>query len=166
MKNEIKPLTRKDVTSRHFVDWFFNMDDWLDAGATPQNFDYDLLTHDENRINYAYGYFIDNNPEGIIRLERVPNGIFIDMLFVNPKKQNLRIGSELMNFALDKFGDRYDVFLNVMGLNDGGLRFYDRFGFTKIESFIHREEGTGAKRRCYTLKRVKEEKAARPRRMM
>ena len=169
MKNEIRPLTRKDATSKYFVNWFFNMEDWLDAGATPENFDYDRLTDDGKCINYVYGFFIDNKPEGIIRLERVPNGIFIDMLFVNPEKQNWGIGSELMSYAIDKFGDRYDMYLDVIGLNDGGIRFYDRFGFKKIRPFIHRESGTGAKRRCYTMKRDKVEKITqptRPRRMM
>jgi len=74
-----------------------------------------------------------------------------------------------MKYAIDKFGGKYDVYLDVMGLNDGGIRFYNRFGFRKIKPFIGREMGTDADRRCYTMKRDKTEKIIepiRPKRMM
>ena len=170
MKHGIKGLARKDVTSRYFVSWFFSMDDWLDAGATPDDFDYGRLIHDEKLNNYAYGFYIDNNIDGIIKLSLACNEVFIDMLFVNPDKQNWGIGTELMSYAIDKFGNRYDMSLNVFGLNDGGIRFYDRFGFKKIKPFSHYEWGTGAIRRCYTMKRDKKPKeimeSTRPRRIM
>ncbi|MCL2036297.1 MAG: GNAT family N-acetyltransferase [Oscillospiraceae bacterium] len=155
MKQEIKPLTHRNITTKYFKDWFFNMDDWLDSGATPENFDYNSLTHNESQEIYAYGYFIDDKLDGIMRIIRNRNGVLIDWLYVNPGKQNRGIGTELMSYAIDKFGEECDMRLNVVGLNEGGQRFYDRFGFEKVKPFIYHELATGAKKRCYLMKRVR-----------
>ena len=53
----IREVTHKDVTSKHFIDWFFELDDWV--GNDPEGFPFDMIVH--NEYFSVYGYFNNND---------------------------------------------------------------------------------------------------------
>ena len=59
-------------------------------------------------------------------------------LFVLPKNHSLGIGTQLVNFV-SKLYDTLEV--EVFEKNKIGCAFYDKYGFTLIKEFNHKESG-------------------------
>jgi hypothetical protein len=84
----IKEVTHKDVSSKHFVDWFFKMDDW--TNITPKQFPFSMITHSDEI--YVYGYFSGDKLNGIIRIDEYNDMYQLSFFFVNKDLQDQGIG--------------------------------------------------------------------------
>jgi ribosomal protein S18 acetylase RimI-like enzyme len=123
---EIREVTYEDVTTEHFIQWFFEMEDWRDY--TPDTFDFDEITHGEYG-NMVYGYFIDGKLDGIIRVNAVDTDEYeISWLFVNKAVQSQGIGQCLFSSVVHWFGDK-NLVLYVYTDNDNAIHIYKKFGF-------------------------------------
>ncbi|HYD35395.1 MAG TPA: GNAT family N-acetyltransferase [Vitreimonas sp.] len=77
---------------------------------------YWVVASDEQVVGYGYAI---NNPEK-------PE---IKSLYILPTQQGSGLGSKLMNEMLTFLADHEVVFVDVIALNEGAIRFYERFGF-------------------------------------
>ena len=124
---EIKEVTHGDVTSKHFVDWFFMLENWTDA--TPDTFPYSEITHGDDFC--VYGYFKCNDLDGIIRVD--DNGDNYKILFfcVNEACQHQGIGQYLLQFVLEKFRNK-KITLDVYMDNIPAVHIYRKYGFKTV----------------------------------
>ncbi len=123
---EIRVPTREDYLNPEFVKWLlFKTEEFEDD--EPETFDFSVFETNPTIRNYVYGYFIDNIMRGIIRIKGIKPCI-VDMLFVDPSFHNLGIGSKLLQFVIDQFGNK-DIVLNVFTDNSIAIHIYKKFGF-------------------------------------
>ena len=123
---EIRVPTREDYLNPEFVKWLlFKTEEFEDD--EPETFDFSVFETNPTIRNYVYGYFIDNIMRGIIRIKGIKPCI-VDMLFVDPSFHNLWIGSKLLQFVIDQFGNK-DIVLNVFTDNSIAIHIYKKFGF-------------------------------------
>jgi ribosomal protein S18 acetylase RimI-like enzyme len=124
----IREVTYEDVLSKHFTDWFFEMEDFADY--TLDTFDFYEITHGEYG-NMVYGYFHDNNLDGIIRVNEILDDTEVyelSFLFVNKAVQEQGIGQCLFSSVVDWFNDK-DLILYVYTDNDNAIHIYKKYGF-------------------------------------
>ena len=126
--SKIKEVTRKDVTSKHFTDWFFKMDDWW-TGTSPKQFPYSMITHND-RFD-VYGYFNDGRLDGIIRVDEHNDNYELSFFFVNGALQHQGIGQYLFKYILNKFDDK-KLILYVYKDNSPAIHIYKKYGFKVI----------------------------------
>lgn len=159
-EDHIYPLKRKDVTSPYFVKWLFQTDEFSDYD--PEKFDYDILIHNPNVGNYAYGYYV-NNLEGIIRVRYRENEDYygISMLFVNSNSEGSGIGQSLLKYAIDKFGHK-ELRLNVFTTNERAIHIYKKYGFEVADTITVKDEpGVSSKfvgKKMYKMVRLSKNK--------
>ena len=120
----IKEVTRKDVTSKHFRDWFFQMDEM--SYTTPKDFHPSTLTHSDEIS--VYGYFNENKLDGIIRVDKYDDRYELSFFFVNETLQHKGIGQYLFQFVLSKFRNK-KLILNVYKDNSPAIHIYKKYGF-------------------------------------
>ena len=123
----IKEVTRKDVTGKHFVNWFFEMDDW--KNVPPEEFPFSEIINSEEF--YVYGYFNDNKLDGIIRVEDYGDYYELSYFFVNKELQHQGIGQCLFQFVLNSFRDK-KLILYVYKDNSPAIHIYKKYGFKII----------------------------------
>jgi ribosomal protein S18 acetylase RimI-like enzyme len=132
--SSIKKVTRKDVTGKHFVNWFFKMDDF--ANITPEEFPLYMITHNDE---YAvYGYFNNSMLDGIIRVDEEDDAYFISFFFVNAECQNQGIGQYLFRSVLNCYKDK-KLILHVYTNNNRAIHIYQKHGF----KIVGKEHGRG-----------------------
>lgn len=138
----IRPLMRDDVTNPYFVNWLFRSYEFCDDD--PEKFDYDLLVNNDAMGNYVYGYFVEDNLEGIIKVKyRKPEDYYaISMLFVNDQNESKGIGQALMKYVINKYGDK-EMRLNVFEFNSRAMHIYKKYGFDVAASDVAKPEADG-----------------------
>lgn len=138
----IRPLMRDDVTNPYFINWLFRSYEFCDDD--PEKFDYDLLVNNDAMGNYVYGYFVEDNLEGIIKVKyRKPEDYYaISMLFVNDQNESKGIGQELMKYVIKKYGDK-EMRLNVFEFNSRAMHIYKKYGFDVAASDVAKPEADG-----------------------
>ena len=124
----VRAVTRKDIPSKHFIDWFFKHDDWW-TGMNPQKFPYEVITTNDDGT--VFGFFWRDNLEGIIRADEFSDEYELSFFFVNKALQNRGIGRSLLNSALSFFDDKPHV-LRVYTDNENAIRIYKKFDFKVI----------------------------------
>ena len=125
---KIKKVTRKDVVSKYFMDWFFKMDDWADI--TPEEFPFYMITNSDG-IN-VYGYFNGDKLDAIIRVGDLVNDEYeLSFFFVNKALQHQGIGQRLFKAMIDKFADK-DLILYVYTDNYPAVHIYKKYGFKQV----------------------------------
>lgn len=67
----------------------------------------------------------------------------IGALYVDPEFQNMGIGSELIQKALDWHGNN-DIYLEVVAYNQNAIKFYKHLGFSKTDTVVQEEPGRPA----------------------
>ena len=121
----IREVSDNDVINPYFVKWLLSLDDWQDV--TPETLDFNKFKNTDE--NFVYGYFIDDKIEGIARLQNLDEDFYLlDMLFVNQDFHDNGIGSKLMKFIIDKFGN-YELEVDVFEDNPRAIYLYKKFGF-------------------------------------
>jgi ribosomal protein S18 acetylase RimI-like enzyme len=123
--SSIRAVTRKDVTSKHFTDWFFKMDDF--AGISPNQFPFSLITHGV-KYQKAYGYFNGGKLDGIIRVGEHIDHYELSFFFVNKSLQQQGIGQCLFQYVLKRFTDK-KLILYVYKDNNPAIHIYKKYGF-------------------------------------
>lgn len=123
----IKTVAHKDVTSKHFVDWFFKLEDWVTE--TPEQFPYFMITHSDD-VN-VYGYFNGSKLDSIICVEEFDDSYGLSFFCVNAAMQHQGIGQYLFQFVLNKFRDK-KLTLNVYTNNIRAIYIYKKYGFKVV----------------------------------
>ena len=126
---EIRVPTREDYLNPEFVKWLlFKTEEFEDD--EPETFDFSVFETNPTIRNYVYGYFINDIMRGFIRIRYKDtfNAYAISLLFVDPSFHNLGIGSKLLQFVIDQFGNK-DIVLNVFTDNSIAIHIYKKFGF-------------------------------------
>ena len=126
---EIRVPTREDYLNPEFVKWLlFKTEEFEDD--EPETFDFSVFETNPTIRNYVYGYFINDIMRGFIRIRYKDtfNAYAISLLFVDTSFHNLGIGSKLLQFVIDQFGNK-DIVLNVFTDNSIAIHIYKKFGF-------------------------------------
>jgi ribosomal protein S18 acetylase RimI-like enzyme len=123
----IKTVSHRDVTSDHFVDWFFALEDWV--SEPPEHFPYHLITHGDE-VN-VYGYFNGNQLDSIICVEESDDDYYLSFFCVNKDRQYQGIGQFLFQFVLNRFKDK-TLTLTVRKDNAPAIHIYKKYGFTPV----------------------------------
>lgn len=124
---EIRMIDEKDYTDPNFLEWLYKLDEFQ---PEEQGLVFDMLHASTTHGNYVYGYFINGIMRGFIRIRYKDtfNAYAISLLFVDPSFHNLGIGSKLLQYVIDQFGNK-DIVLNVFTDNSIAIRIYKKFGF-------------------------------------
>lgn len=124
---EIRMIDEKDYTNPDFLEWLYKLDEFQ---PEEQELVFDMLHASTTHGNYVYGYFINDIMRGFIRIRYKDtfNAYAISLLFVDPSFHNLGIGSKLLQFIIDQFGNK-DIVLNVFTDNSIAIHIYKKFGF-------------------------------------
>lgn len=124
---EIRMIDEKDYTNPKFLEWLYKLDEFQ---PEEQELVFDMLHASTTHGNYVYGYFINDIMRGFIRIRYKDtfNAYAISLLFVDPSFHNLGIGSKLLQFVIDQFGNK-DIVLNVFTDNSVAIHIYKKFGF-------------------------------------
>jgi acetyltransferase, GNAT family len=124
---EIRMIGEKDYTNPNFLKWLYKLDEFQ---PEEQELVFDMLHASTTHGNYVYGYFINDIMRGFIRIRYKDtfNAYAISLLFVDPSFHNLGIGSKLLQFVIDQFGNK-DIVLNVFTDNSIAIHIYKKFGF-------------------------------------
>nr|DAX41654.1 MAG TPA: acetyltransferase domain containing protein [Caudoviricetes sp.] len=124
---EIRMIDEKDYTNPKFLEWLYKLDEFQ---PEEQELIFDMLHASTTHGNYVYGYFINDIMRGFIRIRYKDtfNAYAISLLFVDPSFHNLGIGSKLLQFVIDQFGNK-DIVLNVFTDNSIAIHIYKKFGF-------------------------------------
>lgn len=124
---EIRMIDEKDYTNPKFLEWLYKLDEFQ---PEEQELVFDMLHTNTTHGNYVYGYFINGIMRGFIRIRYKDtfNAYAISLLFVDPSFHNLGIGSKLLQFVIDQFGNK-DIVLNVFTDNSIAIHIYKKFGF-------------------------------------
>lgn len=124
---EIRMIDEKDYTNPKFLEWLYKLDEFQ---PEEQELVFNMLRTNTTHGNYVYGYFINDIMRGFIRIRYKDtfNAYAISLLFVDPSFHNLGIGSKLLQFVIDQFGNK-DIVLNVFTDNSIAIHIYKKFGF-------------------------------------
>jgi len=121
---KIRNVTHKDVTSKHFINWFFSLEDWV--GNNPSRFPFDMIIHNDEFS--VYGYYNGDKLDGIIRVDKYDDYCEISFFCVNQSLQHQGVGQFLFQFALNRFGDK-KLILDVYTDNAPAIHIYKKYGF-------------------------------------
>ena len=122
--SSIKEVSRKDVKSKYFIDWFFKLENWV--GQDSKHFPFTIITHGDGR--FVYGYYNDDKLDSIIRIDDEGYGYFLSFFCVNKSVQGQGIGQHLFQYVLNRFNDKKLV-LNVYKDNIPAIHIYQKYGF-------------------------------------
>ena len=120
----IKTVNHSDVTSKHFVSWFFKIADMADEN--PKKFPFEIITNSDNA--HVYGYFNDNKLDAIIQVVEEGDEYWLYFFFVNGAFQNKGIGQILFQYVLNKYADK-KLTLSVYTDNGPAIHIYQKYGF-------------------------------------
>jgi len=127
----IRETTYEDVTSKHFIKWFFADEDWLGAGVGPEDFDFNIISHCKEK--YVYGYFNGDNIDGIMRVDEYDDNYMLSFFITNDSLQNQGIGQSLLQSILQKFTDK-KITLRVYTDKDKAIYIYKKYGFEIVDT--------------------------------
>ena len=120
----IREVTYKDVTSKHFIGWFFSLRDWV--GTDPKKFPFDMLVHDDEKS--VYGYFNGDDLDGIIRVDVEGSHCELSFFSVNKSLHNRGIGQLLFRHTLSRFKNM-KMKLSVYTNKHSAIHIYRKYGF-------------------------------------
>ena len=127
----IRETTYEDVTSEYFIKWFFADEDWLGASVSPEVFNFNMITHSDEK--YVYGYFNGDNIDGIIRVDEHDDNYMLSFFITNDSLQNQGIGQSLLQSILQKFTDK-KITLRVYTDKDKAIYIYKKYGFEIVDT--------------------------------
>jgi len=154
--SSIREVHHKDVTSNHFVRWFFALENWV--YCSPKDFNFDLIVH--NDVFSVYGYFsgsdlsnrnnlysagnnrsdnaihTDKNSDkldGLFRIDDYDDYYSLSFFCINPSLQGQGIGQHLLQYVINTFADK-SMELCVRKDNKAAIHIYQKFGFEIIGS--------------------------------
>jgi len=133
--SSIRAVTHEDVTSKHVINWFFKLENWVGNDPDPALFPFHAITHNANnndRIS-VYGYFDGNKLDGMIRVDEFEDSYELSFFCVNESVQQQGIGQCLLQYVLEKFNDK-KLILRVYTGNENAIHIYKKYGFKIIES--------------------------------
>jgi len=122
--SSIKEVRTKDVKSKHFINWFFSLDDWV--GHDSDGFPFSMIIHGVE--GFVYGYYNDDKLDSIIRIDDDNDSYFISFFCVNKSLQGQGIGQHLFQYILNRFRDK-ELFLKVYKDNTPAIHIYEKYGF-------------------------------------
>jgi ribosomal protein S18 acetylase RimI-like enzyme len=123
----IRTVTRKDVTSKHFTNWFFKLDNWV--GTNPNEFPLHFIIH--NGTISVYGCFNNDKLDGIIRVDEQSDHCELSFFSVNKALQHQGIGQYLFQYILKRFSDK-TLILYVYKDNSPAIHIYKKYGFNIV----------------------------------
>jgi ribosomal protein S18 acetylase RimI-like enzyme len=126
----IKEVQEKDILSSHVKKWFMNMKDWQ-RSVSPKDFQPDFLTSNPEYGIFVYGYYIDENLDGFLRVDDYGDMAGITWFYINPSYQLKGIGQKLFQHVLDNFREK-TLSLQVERNNKRAIHVYKKYGFTII----------------------------------
>lgn len=144
----IGEVTHKDVTNKHFINWFFKLEDWVDE--TPREFPFSIITHSDDIS--VYGYFSDGKLDGLIRVYEDDDNYELSFFCVNPAVQHQGVGQYLFQFILNKFKDK-KIILYVYKDSSPAIHIYKKYGFIIVKTGYGR--GYFPKKLHYTMQKDK-----------
>jgi ribosomal protein S18 acetylase RimI-like enzyme len=113
---------------------------WMDAVLNNENESL-LVSEYQGKIVGAILYKITTSSDDII-LEKRKYG-YIEEMIVTETLRGKGIGKQLLDYAIEdlKGKDIKEIEINVWEKNEGGLRFYERYGFGTIRRRLKMEIG-------------------------
>ena len=130
----IRPVKKSDLSNGYFLNWLYKLDQF--KNKDPKDFNFDLVTDHSSTNFHVYGYFVNNNIEGIIRCtknKKDDNQYIISFFFVNKKYHDKGFGSALMHYVLNKFNDK-ELLLYAFEFNKKAINIYKHYGFNIINT--------------------------------
>ena len=124
MLGTIREVAYEDVTNKHFINWFFALDDWV--GNNPDKFPFYEIVHNDGF--HVYGYFNGDKLNGIIRVDDYGDRYNISFFSVNKSLQHQGIGQRLFQAILSRFNDKA-IILGVYTDNACAIHIYKKYGF-------------------------------------
>jgi len=93
----------------------------------------ELLEKTLNNPNYQYHFIYNSKDEviGYLALDFSDNSLKIDKIYVHPNLQGSGIGSRVLSYLIDQYGDKR-IWLRVNRGNSGAVRLYEKHGFKTI----------------------------------
>jgi len=125
----IREVTHKDVTTKHFINWFFELEDWV--GNDPEGFHFDAIIH--NEYFCVYGYFNKDKLDGIIRIDEREDRYELSFFGVNKSLQGQGVGQYLFQWVLRQFTDK-KLILSVYKHIKPAIHIYKKYGFRIVGS--------------------------------
>lgn len=86
-----------------------------------------------NHFDFIYGYYDKNELVGFIHVTKLYENMDINNIVVSEKYRNKGIATALINFAISKFNDLKNVFLEVNDKNINAVNLYKKLGFKVID---------------------------------
>lgn len=107
-----------------------------------------------NNINEYFVYEINNNVVGFIKIGKNKKGYSneygeIYALYIEESYQNMKIGTKLINYALNILKEKYKYVLVSTLEKNTANDFYKKLGFQKISNTIFKLEGKEYKENLY-----------------
>jgi ribosomal protein S18 acetylase RimI-like enzyme len=111
--------------------------------------------YDNQEGNYPYGYFVNNELVGKIKVTHSEDENFygLSRFYVEKEFRNKGIGTKLLEFVINKYGN-HDLVLNVAQNNIKALTLYKKHGF--VITYIENNPKHGDK--FYVMTRVELQK--------
>jgi len=141
----IREVHHKDVTSNHFVRWFFSLENWVYCKAV--DFPFNMIIHNDSHS--VHGYFSGANSskpcnavhaakssdklDGLFRIDDYDDYYSLSFFCINPSLQGQGIGQHLLQYAINTFADK-SMELCVRKDNKAAIHIYQKFGFEIIGS--------------------------------
>ena len=90
----------------------------------------DIINKDKN--NMLIGYYIDNILIGFIHILIAVDSIDVINIVVDSEYRRKGVASKLIEYVYNKYGDRYNYYLEVRESNKAAIALYEKNGFKKV----------------------------------
>ncbi len=87
----------------------------------------DIINKDKN--NMLIGYYIDNILIGFIHILIAVDSIDVINIVVDSEYRRKGVASKLIEYVYNKYGDRYNYYLEVRESNKAAIALYEKNGF-------------------------------------
>ena len=85
-----------------------------------------------SKYDFIYGYYVDNKLVGFIHINKLYENMDIVNIIVEKNYRNKGIGSELLNYIVNKYKDINSIILEVRESNKSAIEFYKKNNFKII----------------------------------